>query len=78
MKTGISIPDSVFREADALSARLGISRSALFTKAVTAFIDRHRDEGITDALNAIYPAEPSSLDPQLTKLGRRSLRKLPW
>lgn len=35
MKTAISIPDKVFRSADALARRLGISRSELYTTAIT-------------------------------------------
>ena len=34
MKTAISIPDEVFRSAERLAQRLGVSRSELYAKAV--------------------------------------------
>lgn len=34
MKTAISLPDSVFEEAEALAQQLGLSRSELYTKAL--------------------------------------------
>ena len=36
MKTAISIPDALLEAADALAARLGVSRSVLFQQAVEA------------------------------------------
>jgi hypothetical protein len=33
LKTAISIPDQVFRRAEAAAKRLGLSRSELFTRA---------------------------------------------
>lgn len=33
MKTAISLPDSVFEEAEALAQKLGLSRSELYTNA---------------------------------------------
>jgi antitoxin MazE6 len=78
MKTAISIPDSIFRKAEELSEHLGVSRSALFTRAIKDLIDRYQDERITEQLNAVYLSEPSSLEPALAKLARKSLRKMPW
>jgi len=34
MKTAISLPDPVFRSAEQLAARLGISRSELYCRAI--------------------------------------------
>ncbi len=34
MKTAISIPDEVFRQAEQAAKRLGVSRSEFFTRAV--------------------------------------------
>lgn len=68
MKTAISIPDTIFNEAEALAKKLGVSRSELYAKAVSAYVDEHRGEQIVEALNAVYSQEPSELDAQLQQL----------
>lgn len=68
MKTAISIPDTVFDEAEALAARLGISRSELYSTAVARFVEEQKSENITDALNEIYSVSDATLDPVLAHL----------
>ena len=77
MKTAISIPDRVFRSAEQLAARLGVSRSKLYSKALAALVERHRDDLITSRLNEIYgpSAENSSLDAAIASLQHRSLAR---
>jgi metal-responsive CopG/Arc/MetJ family transcriptional regulator len=41
MKTAISLPDSVFEEAEALAQQLGLSRSELYTKALQAYLKKY-------------------------------------
>lgn len=75
MKTAISVPDRVFRSAEQLAARLGVSRSELYSKALAVLVDKHRDDLITSRLNEIYGPgrESSSLDPKLALLQHRTL-----
>jgi len=40
VKTAISIPDRVFRSAEQLAARLGVSRSELYSKALISLIEK--------------------------------------
>jgi metal-responsive CopG/Arc/MetJ family transcriptional regulator len=54
MKTAISIPDPVFKAADSLAKRLGVSRSELYSKAINEFLSKHRDQGVTEILNGVY------------------------
>lgn len=68
MNTAISTPDSIFKEADDLAKLLGVSRNELYTRAVLAFVKKHRDEQVIEALNAIYSEEPSELDNELQRL----------
>jgi len=77
MKTAISIPDRVFRSAEQLAARLGVSRSELYSKALAALVERHRDDLITSRLKEIYGpgAESSSLDVESASLQHRSLTR---
>lgn len=77
MKTAISIPDHVFRSAEQLAARLGVSRSELYSKALAALLDKHRDDLITSRLNEIYGAdrESSTLEPEVASLQHRTLAR---
>ncbi len=59
MRTTISIPDSTFEAAAQVARQLGITRSELFTRAVTAFVQAYADE-ITAQRNPAY-VEPNSV-----------------
>ena len=54
MKTAISMPNPLFEAAEREAHRLGVSRSELFQRAVQAFLQGHREDGITEALNQVY------------------------
>jgi tetratricopeptide (TPR) repeat protein len=53
MKTAISLPDAVFRDAERLAKRLKKSRSKLYMEAVAEYVARHEPEAITEALNRL-------------------------
>ncbi len=78
MKTAISIPDLVFREGEKLAARRRVSRSELYVTALEEYLDRHRDDEVTAALNEVYGRTPSALDPGLAALQARSLPTDSW
>ena len=78
MKTAISIPDKVFRSADALAKRLGISRSELYTTAVTELLTRNQGRQVTARLDAVYAEEDSALSPSLIQLQAKSLAHEEW
>lgn len=78
MKTAISMPDSIFKAAEELAKRLGISRSALYTKAVEDFIRTHINDEVTEVLNMLYGEETSSLDHVLQAIQSASLKEEDW
>ncbi|HEV3277889.1 MAG TPA: hypothetical protein VG860_13810 [Terriglobia bacterium] len=78
MKTAISIPDPVYRAAERTSKRLGMSRSAFYSKAVDAFVKANRAKGVKEALDAVYATEDSSLDPVLMAMQLTSLEREDW
>ena len=78
MKTAISIPDKVFRSADSLAKRLGISRSKLYTTAISEFLSKHQGHHVTARLDAFYAEEDSSLSPNLIQLEAKSLAREEW
>lgn len=78
MKTAISIPDPIFQAAEALAKQLGISRSELFSKAVESFIEAHKQDGVQEALDAVYGEENSEVDRAMAEMQRASLAKDAW
>jgi metal-responsive CopG/Arc/MetJ family transcriptional regulator len=80
MKTAVSIPDRVFQSADKLAARLGVSRSELYAKALAALVEKHREDVVTAQLNEVYSpeGEQSSIDRDVALLQSRSLPHEKW
>ncbi|MGB9687016.1 MAG: ChpI protein [Rectinema subterraneum] len=54
MKTAISLPEGLYKEAEKTAKALGIPRSQLFAKALQEFIARHTKDTITEDLNKVY------------------------
>jgi metal-responsive CopG/Arc/MetJ family transcriptional regulator len=78
MKTAISLPDQLFHAADALAARLGVSRSRLFATALAEYLAKHQTRKVTERLNAVYGHESSTLDPALRGVQARALGRKSW
>jgi hypothetical protein len=74
MKIAISVPDPVFVATEDLAKRLGMSRSQLYTTAITRFLESFRPEAVTEALNEIYDRELASIDPVLLQMQFHTLR----
>jgi len=73
MKTAISIPDNLFKDAEITAKQLGLARSQLYVKAIKEFIEHHNKEYITDKLNTLYAHENNMED--FTETGIESLRE---
>ena len=78
MKTAISLPDQLFRSGDALAKRLGVSRSELYARALAEYLAKHRNDRITDRLNAVAAAEETRLEPALAAAQVRALPREAW
>ena len=78
MKTAISIPDHIFNAAEKIARRLGVSRSQLYTTAVSDFVRDHEKDGISEILNEIYAKESSDLDPISHALQYSTLKEEEW
>ena len=63
MKTAVSLPDSLFRRADAIAAELGVPRSRLYAMALEEFIRQLEHNGVTARLNAVYRDLPHDRRP---------------
>jgi metal-responsive CopG/Arc/MetJ family transcriptional regulator len=78
MKTAISLPDSVFAEAEALAQKLGLSRSELYSKALQTYLSKYNRQQILSKLNDIYGAESSDLDSTIATMQFMSLPREEW
>ena len=78
MKTAISLPDSVFAEAEALAKQLGLSRSELYATAFQAYLSKYNRQQILSKLNNVYSEESSDLDPTITAMQFMSLPREEW
>ena len=78
MKTAISLPDGIFREAERLAKRLKKSRSELYREAVVEYVARHEPEAITDAMNEVSAQVDTRLDGFGSNAARRLLEQSEW
>ena len=78
MKTAVSMPDDLFLRADATARRLKLSRSALYAKAISAYLNQQDQDDITRRLNEVYSRTSSKLDPQLARTQTKLLKKVDW
>jgi metal-responsive CopG/Arc/MetJ family transcriptional regulator len=75
MKAAVSIPDPIFKAADELAQRMGVSRSRLYSVALQRYVQEHDDESITAKLNEVYGHDSSALDPLLQSIQARSIER---
>src|ERR1041385_4146605 len=79
MKKSISLPDSIFHDADALAKRLGISRSELYARAVAELVARHNGALVTARLDAIHAQHDARTDSSLAGPQARAIpREALW
>jgi metal-responsive CopG/Arc/MetJ family transcriptional regulator len=78
MKTAISIPDDVFKKAEKLARRLGISRSQLYSQAVEKYVNKRRPEAITHAMNRVLDEVGDTRDAFVSSAAHRVLEGTEW
>jgi predicted transcriptional regulator len=78
VKVAISLPDPLFRAAEALARKLRKSRSQLYAEAIAAYVGEQGATALTARLNAVYEKESSSLDPALKYAQLERLSREAW
>lgn len=78
MKTAISIPDKIYRDAERLSRKLKKSRSQVYTEAVTEYVARHDPEAVTEAMNRVCESIDTYPDPAISGAAKRTLENVEW
>lgn len=78
MKTAVSLPDELFRMAEAAARRLQVSRSELYAKAISEFLKSQQGSSITDRLNDVYLRHTAKVDCGLHSAQLKSIGKDDW
>jgi metal-responsive CopG/Arc/MetJ family transcriptional regulator len=78
VKTTVSIPDDVFRNAERLARRSKKSRSQLYSEAIKEYVARHAIEEVTEALNRVCDQVGDQNDPFLAAAARSILERSQW
>ncbi len=78
MKVAISVPDTIFREAEVLASALNKSRSQLYAEALAGFVRTHSAHHITQRINAVCDREATTLDPALAAAQFKALSREAW
>ncbi len=76
IKTAISLPKSLFEQADALARKLQVSRSRLFVMAVEDFIRRYQNQQLLDRLNQAHRETPDAAEVERLRQMRRVHRNV--
>ena len=78
MKTAISLPESVFEEAEQFAHKVNKSRSQLYVMAIQEYLARHESDNITEAMNGVCDLL-SEQDTRFTSAAaQKILSKEPW
>jgi len=77
IKTHVSVSPPIFKAADHLAKKLGLSLTELYTLALTSYMAKYQ-ENITETLDRVYEHEPSAIEPTLANAQTLSLGEEPW
>ncbi len=78
MKTAISLPDRVFREAERFARRARKTRSRLYAEALAEYLARHAPDDITESINQVCDRIGVSPDKFNIKAARSLLAQESW
>ncbi len=78
MKTAVSLPDDVFRQAERQARRTKKSRSQLYSEALTEYLARHAPDEVTEAMNRVLDQLEQPADPFVSVATRRILERSEW
>ncbi len=59
IKTAISLPESLFKEAEVVANQMKVSRSKLMSMALEEFIQRYQNQNLLIEINAAYADFPN-------------------
>ncbi len=74
MKTAVSLPERLYKDAEKAAKSMGIPRSQLFAKALEEYISHHKRDRVTEKLNEIY--KNSNIESDIEESSLESIREL--
>jgi hypothetical protein len=78
MKVAVSIPDPQFEEAEELAKRLGVTRSALYRKALESYCRGFWEEELTKRIKEVCADVDTSLPEDLERAAIKNLERVAW
>ncbi len=78
MKTAVSIPDDLFRQADAIARRSRKSRSQVYREALEEYLRRRDPHAVTSALDEMVTGFGGERDRWVEQTGRGALERTEW
>ena len=78
MKTAISLPDRVYRQAERHAKRTNKSRSQLYADALSEYLARHAPDDVTEAMDAVIDQLGQANDRFSATATRRVLKTVEW
>ena len=78
MKTAVSLPDRLFREAERHAQRAQKSRSQLYVEALAEYLARHAPDEVTEAMNHVVDQVEEEPDAFGGAAARRVLERTEW
>jgi len=74
MKTAVSLPERLYKDAEKAAKSMGIPRSQLFAKALEEYISHHKRDRVTEKLNEIY--KNGTIESNIEETSLESIREL--
>jgi metal-responsive CopG/Arc/MetJ family transcriptional regulator len=78
MKTAISLPDDVFKEAESYARRSRKSRSQLYAEALSEYLARHAPDEVTERMNSVCDRIGTEQENFISEAARRIMAKETW
>lgn len=76
VKTAISLPESLFEQAEAVAGEMKVSRSRLMALALEEFIRHHQNRQLLEKINTAYEDPPDKEEQALHRHLRRQHRQI--
>lgn len=78
MKTAISVPEKVFRDAERYARKTGKTRSQLYSEAVEQYLLRHDEDAVTASINQVCEKVGQQDDGFVRAAAAHMLRRESW
>jgi predicted transcriptional regulator len=74
MKTSVNLPDQLVAKLNLFAQQRDLSQSELCGRALDEFLLRHRQDKVTEKINATM----QNIEKPRNEMGLQTLRNLPW